>query len=251
MQSLLHRRANAPQRQLSLSASSTPSDGSPYLNNSPYLGEQKQQASAPLMPPPSWAPPSQPHYSDYSSAQPPLPQYYFDGPLPNTSFALDLAPFSALTPSTLAKMNLTPTSAYNFPSTTSQIPSGITQPSAFSPNGVAFTGGSETPPPPPPPSSHPGDASFASSLSGYASTSQQYPQLPPPLPSFAYPSNYSLPLANPSHYYPPQYSQHQHEPGQAQGYSSSFHLPSPGVTFSTSLPPGFREEPRHYFDVGG
>ncbi|GAA5961758.1 hypothetical protein JCM3765_004060 [Sporobolomyces pararoseus] len=279
MQTLLHRRANAPSRQLSLSNVSTPSNGSPYPSSSPYIEDyrqqQQQQNSAPLMLPPSW-PNSNGHggegggvpahqYAEYPN-QHPLPQYYLDGPLPNTSFALDLAPFSALTPSTLAKMNLTPTSSYDF-SSGSQQPSGITQPAGFSPTGVAFTGGGSSHPLTQS-ASQPGDPSFASSLSGYASSSHQqqqphshsqdpsHPNLAPP-PPFSYPSNYSLPPGPPSHYYP-QYQQppdsNQHVQGggiPTPGFASSFHLPSPGVTFSSSIPPSFREDqqaPRYYFE---
>lgn len=285
MQSLLQRRANAPARQLSLSNVSTPSSGSPYPTSSPYIDDYRQQNSAPLMLPPSWPnqmggpggdaslPPHQ--FADYPS-QHPLPQYYLDGPLPNTSFALDLAPFSALTPSTLAKMNLTPTSSYDF-SSVSQQPSGITQPAEFSPTGAAFTGG--TPSLPLSQSvSQPGDPSFSSSLSGFASLSSsatphhhqhqpsshpQSQELQPSLP-FAYPSNYSLPLGAPSQFYPhyQQAPERQSSVGMGggavggglptPGFASSFHLPSPGVTFSSSIPPGLREDqhqvPRYYFD---
>ncbi|GAA5828957.1 hypothetical protein JCM3766R1_003881 [Sporobolomyces carnicolor] len=284
--SLLHRRMNAPSRQLSLSHTSTPSSGSPYPGGSPYLGEYRQQTSAPLMLPPSWpnsnsnsndrgpgggGDPSYQHqqFAGYPH-QPhqPLPQYYFDGPLPNTSFALDLAPFSALTPSTLAKMNLTPTSSYDF-SSTSQQPSGITQPASFSPTGIAFTGASHALAPS---SSQPGDPSFSSTLSGYAASSSRQPhahshthpqESHPGLPnqqSFTYPSNFSLPLApNPAYYSQYQQPPENQGPGggpvngglPAPGYASSFHLASPGVTFSSSIPPDVREErdaPRYYYD---
>ncbi|GAA5909513.1 uncharacterized protein JCM6883_003970 [Sporobolomyces salmoneus] len=300
MQTLLHRRVNAPARQLSLSRVPTSADGSPYSINSPYVGgEYRQQTSAPLMLPPSWpnnhnqrnnndnrggggggaSDSSQEQFAEYPAAQLPLPQYVLDGPLPNTSFALDLAPFSALTPSTLARMNLTPTSSYDF-SSTSQQPSGITQPASFSPIGVAFTGSSHSLATPA--SSQPGDPSFSSALSGYASSTSQSFTLPqshsqhshtsqpqpqahselPPHPNFAYPSTYPLPLGPPSHFYPHYQQQHQsdgqnHTSGGEEipttGYASSFHLPSPGITFSSSIPrPDFRQEqqeaPRYYFE---
>ncbi|GAA6005555.1 hypothetical protein JCM11491_003683 [Sporobolomyces phaffii] len=269
MQSLLNRRANAPARQLSLSNVSTPSNGSPYQHNSPYFDDYRQQTSAPLMPPPSWPNNSagggpgrggasfpQSHIPEYLH-QHPLPQYFFDGPLPNTSFALDLAPFSAFTPSTLAKMNLTPTSTYDFSSATATATpshvqaSGITQPANFSPNGVAFTGHSV------PSSSQPGDPSFSSSLSGFATSTQHQTQPPPP--TFTLPPNYQLPLGPPTNYYP-QYQQseafetHSHDGVPNPGFASSIHLRSPGVTFSSSsIPPNLREDEqaRYYFDRRG
>ncbi|GAA5886819.1 hypothetical protein JCM16303_005716 [Sporobolomyces ruberrimus] len=251
MQTLLHRRANAPARQLSLSNVSTPSNGSPYSANSPYIEDYRQQTSAPLMLPPSWpnnggggSYPQQ-QFADYPQ-QPSLPQYFFDGPLPNTTFALDLAPFSAFTPSTLAKMNLTPTSSYDFASMPPQQPSGITQPAAFSPTGVAFTGSHAAPS-----TSQPGDPSFSSSLSGYASSSQNdgHPsqQVDPshlPPPTLSYPPDYSLPLAPPTGFYP----QYSHPPPSNHG-DTSFHLPSPGLTFSSLAPPD--QQPRYYFDRPG
>ncbi|GAA6059313.1 hypothetical protein JCM10212_005893 [Sporobolomyces blumeae] len=282
MQTILQRRANAPQRQMSLTTASTPSDGSPYPNLSPFLGDTKTQASAPIAPPAAWGRPVASHYPEYSGGGQhiPFPPCYLDGPLPNTSFALDLAPFSALNPSTLAKLNLTPTSTYESAPTqrqhsfshgqvTHEAASGLTQPS-FSPSGVAFTGLNL--------SSHrdPTDPVFSSSLAGFAapavpSTSHhEQPQSTLPGTPLGYPStstysSFAPPQADQDasqlyqHYAPPDLAHAERpQPLQYQPYgahlepgpgtSSSFHLPSPGLTFSSSVPHGFRE-PRQ--DFGG
>ncbi|GAA5932115.1 uncharacterized protein JCM15063_001123 [Sporobolomyces koalae] len=230
-QTLLNRRANAPHRQLSLSASTSPFSGSPYPGASPYVDEFRQQASAPLLPPSTWGQAEQYQPFDDYCLQRSVPQYYFDGPLPNTTFALDLAPFSALTPSTLARMNITPTSSYDFSSSNQPPPARMVEPPSFSPTGAAFVGslaGSTL---------QPGDASFPSTLSNFAAGATE--QASGHQSVLAYPSNYPLPLAPPAQY----------AHGVNPQCATSFYLPSPGITYSSSIPNQLRSDPtRHYFD---
>ncbi|GAA5922835.1 hypothetical protein JCM1841_003755 [Sporobolomyces salmonicolor] len=167
--------------------------------------------SAPLQAPNDWG---RQHPSFYLSSQDYPQQHYppsdfngvppspVDGARPLTSLALDLAPLSALTPSTLAKLDLSPFPTYDY--ATAPVPS------------LGFGSSNEFPRDPRSTPSFPSSSHPALQPSGPRA---------PDYDGFAAPAaaaGSELAGLDPSHPAP---------------FSNSFHLPSPGLTFSSSTPP--------------
>ncbi|GAA5843179.1 hypothetical protein JCM11251_001675 [Rhodosporidiobolus azoricus] len=251
--SILTRRANAAPMSISLPPHPAQAMGmSPVVSRAPSPVQQQNAGpsnSAPLAPPASWG---QPPPLNHSHSIPPYAggngQQAVSHPAPPLSLSLPAAPTpahsaadplagafqSVLTPGTLAKL---PTSSYDF----SLAPDGTFPPyvsgAPATPSlglGVGAT-------------SYPGmggaSAGFTPSMSAAVGSGAPAPSLPTPLRSLSISELYP-PSFTPSGGVPPPPGHQAHTYASvghgadfdASAWTGSFHLPSPGLTFSSSTP---------------
>ncbi|GAA6010221.1 hypothetical protein JCM11491_005398 [Sporobolomyces phaffii] len=171
--------------------------------------------SAPLQTPASWGapPPSSSFRPSYQTAYPP-PQANH---LPFTQLALDLAPYSALSPSSLSKFNAASAPSFDF----SVPPPQFVSIDAYAPATVGGTLGLEhyASFEPADPGSFGGYSIHAPNLGYQGGDSQFYPGPTSPLRNVD-----QFSLDDPIQTFDP------------SAFAGSFHLPSPGLTFSSSTP---------------